>query len=943
MGLSVPVLEELRRLGVKFQFTNENWIKVLCPFHKEEEPSCAINCDTRGFKCHGCQAHGDIISWIGRYLNQERHITIWDLEKRYGGLHDRIVEPDLVERYHERLWKAGPLLTELRKRAITDDDIRTYRLGEDRGRITIPIKNAKGEFVNIRRYAPGSKANKITNMSGRGEIRLFPIEQLAFKKLLVTGGEVKAIVGARVLNRHGIGAITVTAGEGNWDSDYNAHFDGKDTYICLDIDESGQKAASRRCAELYPFASWIGNVKLDLDPLEWPRGGLDDYVAQGGDLLQLIERAETYKPSFTLPILSTVPEAQTEIIKLPLQEACTASYGRKKLEVRASVIAADQSAYLLPKTVKVQCDKSQDLCGICPIFGIKETEPVVTIHPESEPLLAMVAAPTKIQNDAVRLALNIPICKSVTFETVEFYHGMDLRLSHELSVDSNVDASLAVPTLSIDSKTVLNEVYHFTGTFVPHPKTQVGTFIVSEARPAVDALSSFKLQDPEELDIFKPEDDSDAALESKLDEIYDDLEERVTRVYGRRDLHQIIDLAYHSALFLPLKDGRPTKGWVEVLILGDSSQAKSECVKRLIDHYGLGESVDSKNATTAGLIGGLQQFGGKWFATWGLLAKHDRRLIVLDELKGMKQDVFAKLTDVRSSGIADLTKIERLKTWARCRLIALTNPLGELPMSAYNFGIEAVRELIKNPEDIRRFDACLILNKDDVDVSELQRRANKPATGELKFTAEKCRKLILWAWTRQHTDIHFSEEALELLSNETIRMCERFSDAIPIVDRGSMRFKIARLSTALAARIFSARGNDLLVGRVHVQFVSRFLERHYESRSCGYAEFSDYMRSRANVKDGKQVSAELAAVPFARELRDQLINTTEIELQDIMDWTGWDRNEALPFVSSLVRNQCLIRFGRGYRKTPQFIELLQSVKLPDVPEHIKNAYKKEEF
>lgn len=38
-------------------------VKILCPFHKEDTPSCLLF-PTGGFKCFGCGAQGDSISFV---------------------------------------------------------------------------------------------------------------------------------------------------------------------------------------------------------------------------------------------------------------------------------------------------------------------------------------------------------------------------------------------------------------------------------------------------------------------------------------------------------------------------------------------------------------------------------------------------------------------------------------------------------------------------------------------------------------------------------------------------------------------------------------------------------------------------------------------------------------------------------------------------------------
>ena len=42
---------------------------INCPFHSENTPSLKVYPGNKGFHCFGCGAHGDVISFIMKYLN----------------------------------------------------------------------------------------------------------------------------------------------------------------------------------------------------------------------------------------------------------------------------------------------------------------------------------------------------------------------------------------------------------------------------------------------------------------------------------------------------------------------------------------------------------------------------------------------------------------------------------------------------------------------------------------------------------------------------------------------------------------------------------------------------------------------------------------------------------------------------------------------------------
>src|SRR5690606_35723160 len=99
------------------------------------------------------------------------------------------------------------------------------------------------------------------------------------------------------LNSHGVGAITATGGEGNWDTTLTPKLAGKTIVYCGDIDGPGKTAAQTICAILHKHAGWMGIAELPLDPEKYRKGDINDFVAsERGDLFQVFESAKEYEP-----------------------------------------------------------------------------------------------------------------------------------------------------------------------------------------------------------------------------------------------------------------------------------------------------------------------------------------------------------------------------------------------------------------------------------------------------------------------------------------------------------------------------------------------------------------------------------------------------------------------------------------------------------------------
>ncbi len=930
----INVVAELERAGWAFEFAGEEEVRCVCPFHEDTTPSCSINLEKRVFMCHtaGCEAKGDILTFMAKVLDTTRRVIFEDLSGRYDLEAASTINSETVERYHSAIWAAKPMLKELAARGVDDDLIREHRLGYHNGRITIPITNINGLFVNVRRYLPGAPGkDKMKNTRGHGKVRLYPIDQLKYDSIVICGGEIKAIATAHILNEHNIGAVTATAGEGNWETEFSKQLEGKRTWVCFDIDTAGIKAAGKVCARLKRYARWVGSILLPLDIDKHPNGDINDWIAEGGTgkvLFTLLENANEWKPQ-----TSKVGDSNEEPERMHLTEAVKAKHTGMRIRVAGIVAAMDTAPYVVPCSVKVDCDKSQDGCSTCPAFMEKPDEQgylYLTIPPESPAILEMVAAPKAAQRDAIIAGLGLATCKVVNFIPATYYNVEDVRVSPQLEIANRAADHIMLPALCVGHGLELNEGYDFTGRMYPHPKTQQSVLVISNSTATKDALSSYEpsSEELEELHVFQPDEWTTESLTNKLSELYEDLESNVTRIFMRRDLHLFIDLAYHSVLLMNF-DKRVTKGWTEILILGDSAQGKSESIIQIMEHYGLGTKMECKNATVAGLLGGLQQMGTRWFVTWGIIPTHDKRLVTLEELKGTSVEVIGKLTDMRSSGVAEIPKIEKRRTHARTRLIVLSNPRSDQPLSTYNFGVEAISELIGSPEDVRRFDAALLVSASQIDPSVLNTLQRHRPNVEHRHTADLCRRCVLWAWTRSTEQVMFTEDAYTGILDRSTELCVRYNDRIPLVDRGSMRFKVARLATALACRTFSCAKDDcqkVVVRRCHVDFIIELLDRIYSTSLFGYLDYSTAIKATHTLLQPKDIKSKILQTPFPADFIEQMLHTNEIELRDICDWCGWERGDGLTLLSFLVRKHALRRDGRGYRKSPPFIELLKQVR-----------------
>ena len=929
----IDTIAELNRYGIKYTHTSDDWVKVHCPFHEDTSESCGINVKDNYFKCHaaGCGTGGDIIAFLTGTLKSTRVVVMRELISRYT-LNDSVhIEPAIIERDHKNIWEHGPLLIELRKRAVTDELIKKYRIGartaKETTRVTIPIKNEAGLYVNVRKYLPGANgADKMRNEQRCGKIRLFPIDQLSYSTILICGGELKAIVAAAELNAHGIGAISTTGGEGNWTPEFTEKFTGKRVYVCFDIDAEGLQGATNVCRYIRKVASWCGLLQLPLRLDDYPHGDINDFVANGGKLHPLLELVSEYQTKNEKLARAEIADP----IKIPLSHVLRPEFDDVPLEFVGRV-NAHGATFRVPKQLKPICPKDQPCCILCKVF---ELEDGMTFEiPQNNPHLLRYVSENKNKWLAYdKELLEIPTaCHVVECERTASYTLQEIEVSEPKGIGEAMRGFWFKPP----SDAPVTESYTFTGTVEAFPGNSAAVLFISHQELRDNELSEYKRPKDfgKHLEIFRPDNNNWTinGLERKLTQIHEDIGNNALRVYYRNDMNLIADLAYHSVLEIPF-DNKIMRGWVDVLIVGDSGQAKTSMLDGLIEHYGLGVKKDCKNASIPGLLATTRKgLSGQYIVSAGAFPQNDKQLIVLEEFKGIQSDVMQKLTEVRSSGTLNVTKAAHGDFHVRVRLVVMSNPKSTRPVGDYSFGVEILTELIPALEDIRRFDAAIILSKDDIDKSALTHRRLNPITLPHVFESKLCRELIIWAWTRSPEQIEISRESFGLILS--IAQYARRVYGRVAVSRFYYANQINEISRSISRRTFSTdeTGEHIIVRPCHVEFIAAALRRIYAQSAFGY---SAYSASLKRIKEFQTVPVDEAIreLALARSFVEQARHHDRISATDVSNWIGAnDFSQTNSLVSMLTRCGAFLRVDNTagmnavYTKTAQFNSYLKKV------------------
>ncbi|HEX2192900.1 MAG TPA: DNA primase [Acidimicrobiales bacterium] len=309
----------LRRVG-------RRWVG-LCPFHAEKTPSFSVNAEEGLYFCFGCQAKGDVITFVREVEHLEFAEAVERLAARAGisiSYDDAAVGRErqrrsvlvdamaaAVEWYHQRLLTApdaAPARAYLRSRGYDGEVVRAYRLGwapgewdalcralrvpldvltdtglgllnrrhrqQDtfRNRIMFPIFDVRGDPVAFGgRALPGGEPPKYRNSP---ETPLYSKSRVLYglnwaKGPVVAAGEVVVCEGyTDVIGLARAGVPTAVATCGTALADQHVHTlknFARRVVLAYDADAAGRAAAER-------FYEWERRYELDIAVASLPPG-----------------------------------------------------------------------------------------------------------------------------------------------------------------------------------------------------------------------------------------------------------------------------------------------------------------------------------------------------------------------------------------------------------------------------------------------------------------------------------------------------------------------------------------------------------------------------------------------------------------------------------------------------------------------------------------------
>lgn len=603
-------------------------------------------------------------------------------------------------------------------------------------------------------------------------------------------------------------------------------------------------------------------------------------------------------------------------------EISTAKYYNQPIRVKAIISGKSVTPYYVPYVVTIKCvsgDKCQD--GDCRFADELE----LTVKATDETILLFIDSPTQAIYSKLRTCFRIG-CKVFTYKIKEVQNVERIFISHPVGEDKSLWTG-ARTSYFIGHAIEVNIPYILRGYSTADPVTQVTTHVFTSATKVESDIESFAITGKlhKELQVFRIDhkNNSQKILDYLLD-LYETYAHNVTKIYERFELHLAVDMVFHSVLSFKFDNEYIHKGWVDAIVIGDTRCGKGYVAEHLTKFYGVGEVVGAENCSYAGLVAGLQQYNKHWVVTWGKIPMNDGRLVVIDEASEIKPEEWARFSRIRSEGVAEIVKVQAQITNARTRVLYLANPPYK-SISNYSYGIQALLDLVKTPEDIARFDYACIVAHEEVNVEDINK-----TRGSVKnfYSKEDERNLIMWMWGKGVDDIIFTDEAIDRIYSTAVEFSRRYDYSIPLVQGENVRVKLAKLAICFAGRIYSSNNNGekIIVDGVHVQAAKTFFNILYQTPANGYFLYSKIRRATLvdNYEDKiEDFTSYIKAYKSGRDICMCLLINNNITTQDLMEHVNIRQDAAVEVISLLLRCSCIVKKYQHYVKTPQFTAWLK--------------------
>lgn len=894
---------------------------VKCPFphvdengdkYYETNPSAHINTDKGVFHCKVCgTTHSE-----QSFLAKVEGITYKEALVFLGEL-DKHKEDSFTEARKNFLNSAG---AQQRAQDLgifsVHEKLKLGFLGEG---LSFPVY-IYDELLDIRTYRP-EKVPKVVSEKGAKSLLLpFDLWVKDERPTLLCAGEKDMAIS----RSNGFNAITFTGGEQAFPKLFKASFRGKYIYIVYDNDQAGQEGARKVAAKLKEAGAIPHVVTGHYEVCTEKGGDIHDFFKKYGKSSQDLQTILDETPEFSADEYEV--ERNKLVPLITLEQATQGQYHNRLVRANVQVTITDDSIFQVPEYVTALKTDATDKCSVP--YGT-EWEWVLDESTMKDILYLMDSnLKEKDVRSNLRTLMGIPpkenFISSTTRSRINIFKATITDNMENHKDDEKVASEMVC--YCIGERLHGGKKYQIEFKPVPHAlQSQKVIAIITKLEENDAALTNFEVNRElkESLKVFQVA--PGQTVSEKMDEIAESHRGHAGAESKIQTL-QFADLAFHTPLSFKFGK-RSVKGTSDFMMVGESRTGKSEPIKKLMEMYELGMVVSLKTTTEKALVGGSSASPtGGYRTKIGVLPRNHKGLVVLEEFSGGGKEMISKLTEVRSSGRARITRVDgHLDVPASVRMISISNQQTEngntKPLRQYPNGVQILLELVGAAEDITRYDLFLIIDNPELDefVSPLD------DFGLESYPEESYRNRVRWIWTRNEDQIEIDRPTAEYIIELSKKLMANYSSHIKFFGFETWK-KLAKLSIACAACVCSMdeTGEKLIVKQEHVTWAKDFIVNCYDNDLFKLKEYVQEERMY-NAIDVGAVSALQGIYDQHKTLVLQMEMSAGMQRRQMATVSGLDNDKFNQVFNRLIECKFVQLNGEKVIFTGRFREAMKQI------------------
>lgn len=803
---------------------------VCCPFHDDTTASASFSIEKNLFHCKAEDLGLNDVT----FLAQLSDLPI--------GLCASLIDIDAAMTEVKNLYLADAKNKFYIDRKISEQTLRKLNIMELNGRMYVPF-SLYGTTLGYKHRSLQDKDFRTTLGFPTG---LFNYDKAhGYNYVVVVSGATDLMA----CIEHGINAVALTQGEGSLVKCVNAGwldaFKDKTIILAMDNDTAGKNSNEKGAAALYmnEFKD-IRIFKFD----EYPNAKdlCDIHVA--GLLREhvIMANAEKIDEKTHRQIFQNVYPA------VDIDNVCTVHTHNRQFSSEMTFLQYGDAATTVMKTFVGSCSQADEHkhCKGCPFATGKTVTEDFAKGDDNSFLHELQACTTEQQNNKLKARLHIPRKCGVWVASMASRKSVYVDISTVYLYDrTNVGVDpkkmyLIGKQPALETNTSVRIYGHGHSDYA----TSKNVATIDRIQPTKDNWQSIKLIKNRTMNLHE------------MEKFYKSLAHNL--VGKHCDLETLLFpvlIAYMSPL-----ENVYGKGTSDVLIVGDTRTGKSETALSIKDYLSLGEVVNSKAASFAGLVGGVSSNGKeRSVVMWGAIPRNHGKIVILEELSGMDKTIISQMTDVRSRGIATINKVVSREAPARTRLLAISNPRAEYGSSTSvreNFdGVTILEKLIGNAEDVARFDVISLIRAGEITTTyHFEKDMDWLNRYQPYFQS-----LVCFAWQRTAEQIKFDENTLNDVCTPYI---EKYDHTMQLFGRDTKK-KVLRIATSFAIMCHSIEGDDIIVQREHMDYAAQYLEKLYCNEVFRFHDSVARYRSQTIEVRQKDLLETLLSMPESHVLR----------------------------------------------------------------------------